>query len=207
MFDIDGTLVQSYDFDSECFISAVKEVVGVNINSDWSSYAHVTDAGILNEILESKGISDRQAICSEVKNVFIHKIEEQININPVREIEGASFFLEHLKSINYIALSFATGGWYETATLKLQAAGIDFWDIPIASSNDHFDRVEIMKIAASRAAKDTAYSCTYFGDGSWDKQACEQLDYKFVLVGKKVKHKPNIINFKLINEAMACIGL
>ncbi len=207
MFDIDGTLVQSYDLDSECFISAVKEVVGVDINSDWSTYANVTDAGILNEILESKGISDKQAICKEVKSVFIQKIKEKIILNPVREIAGASLFLQHLKSLDYIALSFATGGSQETATLKLLAAGIDFSGIPIASSNDHFKREEIMKIAASRAIKEAACSFTYFGDGSWDKKACEQLGFNFVLVGSKIKHQPNINYYKQIDKVMTCIGL
>lgn len=29
MFDIDGTLVESYDFDSICFVDAVHDVLGV----------------------------------------------------------------------------------------------------------------------------------------------------------------------------------
>ena len=202
MFDIDGTLVQSYDLDSECFISAVKEVVGVDINSDWSTYANVTDAGILNETLESKGISDKRGIFEKVKSVFIQKIKEKINVNSVREIAGASLFLKHLKSLDDITLSFSTGGWQETAILKLLAAGIDFSDIPIASSNDHFKRVEIMKIAASRTTKDATCSFTYFGDGSWDKKACEELGFNFVLVGNKIKHQPNINNFKQIDKVM-----
>lgn len=49
MFDIDGTLIESDDFDSECFTEAVKEVTGFDIDTDWSRYEHVTDAGILNE--------------------------------------------------------------------------------------------------------------------------------------------------------------
>jgi beta-phosphoglucomutase-like phosphatase (HAD superfamily) len=37
MFDIDGTLIESADFDSECFTEAVKEVTGFDIDTD--SYA------------------------------------------------------------------------------------------------------------------------------------------------------------------------
>lgn len=31
MFDIDGTLVESYDFDSICFVDAVHDVLGVRL--------------------------------------------------------------------------------------------------------------------------------------------------------------------------------
>jgi phosphoglycolate phosphatase-like HAD superfamily hydrolase len=207
MFDIDGTLIQSYEFDSECFVSAVKEVVGIEICSDWSTYMHVTDAGILDEILDSHEVSDKQEIHNEVKNVFIKKTQERINIKPVQEVLGASSFLEFMKSMDNVVLSLATGGWYESAVLKLKSAGIDFCDIPIASSNDSFIRTEIMKISASKANIENSLSHTYFGDGSWDKKASEEIGYNFVLVGNRLEHKPNITNFKSINRVMACIGL
>lgn len=207
MFDIDGTLLQSYDVDSECFVSAVKEVAGIEISSDWSNYAHVTDAGILDEILESNEVPDRQIIYNEVKSVFIQKIQERINIKPVQEVIGASSFLKFLNTMDDVVVSLATGGWYESAILKLRSAGINIDGLPIASSNDSSIRTEIMKIATSRAIMGNSYSCTYFGDGSWDKKASEQLGYNFILVGSKLKHKPSIINFKPINEIVAYIGL
>jgi phosphoglycolate phosphatase-like HAD superfamily hydrolase len=207
MFDIDGTLVKSYDFDAECFVSAVKEVSGIDVSSDWSTYMHVTNTGILDEILDSNRVSNKQVIHNEIKSVFIQKIQKRIDKNPVLEVPGASSFLELLKSMDNIIVSLATGGWYESAALKLKSAGINFSDIPIASSNDDFMRTEIMKISALRATMNSPCSCTYFGDGNWDKMACEQLGYNFVLVGNKLEHKPNIIDFEPINEAVACIGL
>jgi hypothetical protein len=104
-------------------------------------------------------------------------------------------------------VSLATGGWYESAVLKLRSAGINFDGISIASSNDSSIRTEIMKIATSRTTKGNECQCTYFGDGIWDKRATEKLGYNFVLVGNKLVHKPNINNFKSQNEVMACIGL
>ena len=52
MFDIDETLIKSYNFDSECFVEAIKETTGIEIDSDWKNYKHVTDTGILNEFFE-----------------------------------------------------------------------------------------------------------------------------------------------------------
>ena len=37
MFDVDGTLIQSYGFDETCFVAAVKEVTGVDLVSDWET--------------------------------------------------------------------------------------------------------------------------------------------------------------------------
>ena len=53
--------------------------------------------------------------------------------NPISEIKGASSFLSQLKNNNQVVVSIATGGWYESAVLKLQYANIDFEGIPIVS--------------------------------------------------------------------------
>lgn len=35
----------------------------------------------------------------------------------------------------------------------------------------------------------------YFGDAEWDKAACEELGFQFVLVGKRTTHQPSIDDF------------
>jgi len=78
-----------------------------------------------------------------------------------------------------VSLSIATGGWEETALLKLQSAGIDVSGIPIASSNDHYARIEIMKMARVKASACESFPVTYFGDAAWDQKACRELGYNF----------------------------
>ncbi len=206
MFDIDGTLIQSYDFDSGCFVAAVKDVIGTSIDQDWGHYKHVTDSGILNQIIKENGLHEQEVeVTNLVKSNFIQKIEAGLKEEPAREIPGASSFLAHLDKMNNIVVSFATGGWSESATLKLKSAGINFPNIPIASSNDHFSRTEIMKIAVTRTKSDCMIPITYFGDGEWDKKACQELGYNFVLVGERVRHNQKIEDYKLVNELMAYI--
>ncbi|WP_017220103.1 HAD family hydrolase [Moritella dasanensis] len=207
MFDIDGTLIESYDFDSECFNEAVKEVTGFDIDTNWARYKHVTDAGILNEFFNEKNIKNTNTVTENIKNVFLTKIQTRVDEKPIREITGASTFIANLKELDDVVISFATGGWYESAVLKLKSAGIDISDIPIASSNDHYSRIEIMKIAEKRAVKEVRLSFTYFGDGSWDLKACKELGVNFVLVGDKLEHHQSIKNFEKKNEAFAYIGL
>lgn len=51
MFDIDGTLVDSNGFDGALFARAVREELGVPVDTTWQSYRHVTDSGVLEELL------------------------------------------------------------------------------------------------------------------------------------------------------------
>lgn len=60
MFDIDGTLVESYDFDASCFVQAVQNVLDICIDTDWSKYVHVTDSGILDEIISTHCIGGQR---------------------------------------------------------------------------------------------------------------------------------------------------
>ncbi|GAK86809.1 hypothetical protein JCM19238_4417 [Vibrio ponticus] len=54
MLDVDGTLIQSYEFDEQCFIDAVYETTGLKILNDWHNYPNVTDRGILKTSLSDK---------------------------------------------------------------------------------------------------------------------------------------------------------
>ncbi|MBL1417584.1 MAG: HAD family hydrolase [Moritella sp.] len=207
MFDIDGTLVESYDFDARCLSEAVKEATNIDIDTNWARYKHVTDAGILNEFFEENNIRDTGTIAADIKQIFLTKIKTRIAKKPLNEISGASTFIAKLKALDNVVISFATGGWHESAVLKLESAGIDFSEIPIASSNDHHARIEIMKIAEKMAVANNNLSFTYFGDGSWDLKACEELGVNFVLVGDKLEYNQSIKDFSTVGEAFAYIGL
>ncbi|MGY0216535.1 HAD family hydrolase [Endozoicomonadaceae bacterium StTr2] len=208
MFDIDGTLVQSCEMDEACYIEAVADVLGHTLNPDWNSYQHVTDAGILDQHLKHSGLlAHRDDIHRQVKQQFTEKVRFQLERRPAVEIVGASAFLTRLRGIDNISLSIATGGWEQTARLKLQSAGIDITGIPLASSDDHFSRIEIMKIAARRSGAGASVHKTYFGDGSWDKQACQTLGYNFVLVGEKIAHSQQIPDYSQIETAVHFAGI
>ncbi len=199
MFDIDGTLVKSSIFDEECYLKAANNVLGLKISSDWAEYSHTTDAGILNDVIIKYGIQgDMTEIQQEFKIEFENLISEYIdkNSNEVCQIAGASEFIQYLNSLNNVQVAVATGGWRETAELKLKAADISISDCTFASSSDHYSRTEIMKIAELRVGNEKPFlSKTYFGDGIWDKQASEDLNYRFVAVGNRINCKNQITDF------------
>ncbi len=57
IFDIDGTLVESSGFEDDLYVAAVRDVLGdVCIRKTWNTYRHVTDTGILLQIMEENRI-------------------------------------------------------------------------------------------------------------------------------------------------------
>ena len=207
MFDVDGTLVDSFGFDGDCFVAAVESVLGLRPDDDWTRYTHTSDAGILDQLIDEAGrAEDRTALHDAARLAFTERIGNRLASQPAEALPGAIEFLAQLRRIDHVSLSIATGGWRDTARLKLESAGIDINDLPLASSSDHVARVEIMR-HARRLGGDTQAPVTYFGDGEWDRRACAELGFDFVLVGSRTRHSQQIDDFIDVERTLALIGL
>jgi len=184
VFDIDGTLLDSSGIDSRLYIESIKTILGeVKLRPDWSDYEHVTDQGVLRDIIRDNGLSRERELISQVKRVFLQSIAEHLRTQgPFREIPGARRFVRALNQSSEMRVAYATGGWTHSAKLKLESAGFPLDDLPLASSDDHDDRVSIMRSAAARFPESTN-RVIYFGDAIWDQRACEELGWQFVAVG------------------------
>ena len=63
IFDIDGTLVESSGFEDNLYVAAVRDVLGdVCIRKTWNTYSHVTDTGILRQIMEENRIQGEDTV-------------------------------------------------------------------------------------------------------------------------------------------------
>ncbi len=207
MFDIDGTLVQSYEFDEACFLAAVKTVTGIDLINDWDNYPHITDRGILQTFIERQAPHEvLESLEKRVKAVFIGNVKEHLKQYPAKEVSGAKAFVKRLSDDETFAVSFATGGWGETAILKLESAGFDTDLLNIKSSNDHHSRTEIMTLAMLQVADkhfdSQNHNFTYFGDAQWDIQACDQLGVNLVIVGNRVSHYQTIEDFSDMSKSL-----
>ena len=81
-----------------------------------------------------------------------------------------------------LSSAIATGGWRESAQLKLDAAGLNRFGIPLATSDDAPDRKDIMRIVLGHPG--TGFdSITCYGDGALARIASQQLGWNFVAVG------------------------
>jgi beta-phosphoglucomutase-like phosphatase (HAD superfamily) len=184
LFDIDGTLIESMTVDTELYLASISEVLGpVRFRSALDDYQHVTDNGILAQVLDDNGYPFDERAAAAIKSIFVDKIERHIETaGPFSTIHGAIEFFERTRASDRRRVAIATGGWRESARLKLLSAGFDIDGIPLVTSDDAWSRIEIMETALARLDGDFE-SVTYFGDAEWDRQACYSLGWNFVAVG------------------------
>ena len=199
VFDVDGTLVESDEFDGVLYARAVRDVLDIEVDEEWSTYRHVTDSGILDEILDRHTVEiDRSVAHASVKKAFVALVRDYLNDRNGRlpEIPGARAFVNRLIAHPKVCVAVATGGWRETAAMKLRAIGLDPETLTLSSGSDAISRVEIMQIAAQRAlAGRPADRETYFGDGPWDRDASRQMDWDFIGIGPDVEHGSGFDDF------------
>ena len=191
MFDIDGTLTQSCGVDSRCYVDALLEVLGIeSIDTDWSTYRHTTDSGIAEEIITKQlGRPAREEELAAVKTSFVQRLQLALDNDPAecQANAGAQEILEWINNQPRFCFAVATGGWSESARIKLANAGLKVADNIFASSDDAVSREGIMRIAEERAH--SAYnvnkfdSITYVGDAVWDLKASQACNYSFIGVG------------------------
>ncbi len=209
-FDLDGTLVSSSEFDGELYAQAIQDVLGVKPSSDWSRYRNVSDSGILDEILERiSDIDERIRLGQEVRSTFVDRTYRLVANRPglIKEVPGARALLESLQQSPNVRVCVATGGWAETASLKLRAIGLDPMRFAMATGSDAIKRTDIMRLAESRATNEQITRRTYFGDGVWDQRAAAELGYQFVAVGNRVDHPDAFFDLRDTERILAHLGV
>jgi beta-phosphoglucomutase-like phosphatase (HAD superfamily) len=210
MFDVDGTLVDSNGFDGRLYAQAVREVLDVIVDETWASYANVTDSGILEQILRLREFGrPLDELRSTVKRRFVELTRDYLERHPgdVSEVAGAQAIIETLRALPGVRVAVATGGWTETALLKLRHVGVNVQAVAIATACDGLERTQIMRLAAQRAMPGVIPSkATYFGDGAWDKRASAELGYRFIAIGRSVENDLCFDDFSDREAVLACLS-
>lgn len=184
IFDIDGTLLQSAAVDDDIYRDSVRAVIGgAKLRESLHDYEHISDSGILAEIFSDSGLAYDDDLANAVTRHFVASLESWTRDNGAFvEVPGAGEALRKLKSSESYAVGIATGGWRESAELKLRLAGMLDDEIPLATSSDAVERTAIMQHALDRLGSGFD-SVTYYGDGAWDEAASKALGWRFVAVG------------------------
>ena len=188
MFDIDGTLTETMKVDEECFVRSFEHIFGlVNIDTDWSHYPHTTDPGIFNDVFTSRtGRTPTAQDVSQFRQHFIQLLGATSSQSPFAPVAGARRLLSRLAQGGSHRASLATGGWRDSARLKMASAGMCFDAHPAATADDALDRESIMRLSMQRAAEryGESFACTvYVGDGVWDARACRSVGIPFIGIG------------------------
>lgn len=113
MFDLDGTLVDSTNIDSECYLQALVDVFEFDldkIDRNWGNYPHITDAGILQTLCQTE--LSRNPTLLEIKAYqqrFLNLLNIAVSNQPLQEILGATNILHYLENAPNYAIAIATG--------------------------------------------------------------------------------------------------
>ena len=187
IFDIDGTLTETTKVDEECFVRSLADVCGFHdVDTDWLGYQHATDSGIFQEIYEARaGRLPSLIEISRFRQHFVGLLAETSSKTPFASVTGASLLLSRLAGSAEHRVALATGGWRDSARIKMASAGLRYDDYPAASSDDALDRESIIRLSMRRAAEwHGGFShVVYIGDGIWDARACRSMDIPFIGIG------------------------
>ena len=190
MFDIDGTLTASFDLDSVTFVDALGDVFGFrDVSDDWGRYPHVTDSGILDEVFHSRlGRAPSAAETTLMQSHFTALLTERVAAaGGILPTPGAGPVLARLLASPNHAVSYASGGWRETALFKLRSAGLPTENVPGAFSDDDPSREGICRVSQQRAEALHGRSFSrvvYVGDGVWDARTSRNLGFSFIGIGR-----------------------
>lgn len=192
ILDIDGTLMPSQQVDNRCYWQAVFEHFGEEPRTlDLHDFEHVTDGGILREWMQRQ--HGREATAAEMAAIRQRFLElvMQAHASASHAFDASPGLVEWLEqrlAEQGRCVAIATGGWGHTARFKLEAAGLDRFRLPLASSDDGDSRQAIMQQALRQlpaAAGGTAtlpgsQPVCYIGDGVWDLRAALGLGWDFI---------------------------
>jgi phosphoglycolate phosphatase-like HAD superfamily hydrolase len=187
IFDLDGTLLDTNAVDSGCFVAAWRDELGIDCSdAEWSSFAHVTDGGIAEELLTRAGIGDREDALRRVQRRFIQLLERAAAADAAafRPIRGARELIGHLPRVGW-HVAVATGAWKASAEVKLRAAGMT--GVPLAACDGAASREEIVRRAIENAPAQCGCRVharvVLIGDAPWDVRTARRLSLPFVGVG------------------------
>lgn len=189
IFDIDGTLAQSYDLDTDSYNQTLSAYLNRSLDGfDWHHFTHVTDSGITQDLI-------KQTFNRIPKTGELEEIEEKFAQNfvammadrgRVTATNGALNLIQKLENIDNINIGVATGSWRKLAKIKLDSIGLGKLYSRTLTSSEGIERETILQKAIDQFQGDG--DVWYFGDGVWDQRTCENLKINFIGVGPKLKN-------------------
>ncbi len=190
IFDLDGTLVRSYELDGACFVAAFHDALGIaDVDTDWAHYDHVTDPGIAAQIIRERRSREPSACeLARLQSAFCARLAEAAGRDGAyAALPGAAGLLAALRARPDWALALATGGWRATARFKIGRSGLDLDDVPAAFGEDGPSRQAIVGAAIARArghagVDDFAHRVC-IGDGVWDLRTATSLGLPCIGIG------------------------
>ncbi|MEK7766054.1 MAG: hypothetical protein AAB368_07425, partial [bacterium] len=174
VFDIDGTLIDTRQTDTDaCFFAVVRAVTGLDgLREDGTSYPGATSAAIFDVIIRKaygrpSTMEDTAAFQSRLGTAMRARYLDGRRLPPMA---GAGELLGRLMAGDAWRVAVATGNWDDEARVKLASARLPLERAPIATSSDHAARKDILALAVGRAKAHYGASllvCALEGVAGW----------------------------------------
>src|ERR1041385_2243299 len=111
MFDIDGTLTETFQVDEECYVQALKDVFSFSeVSTDWSSYKHTSDSGILGELVHARlgrSVKDSERVAFQARFMALLTAAALVRTDCFHPVRGAKELLQKLAGNSNYAISLA----------------------------------------------------------------------------------------------------
>ncbi|MAQ14681.1 MAG: hypothetical protein CMN30_07780 [Sandaracinus sp.] len=178
VFDLDGTLCRSAALDTAGLVAATREVWGIDLDTDWGSYADVSDEGIAREsFTRFRGRPPTAPELRELRDALAGRIEASLTERPAacEPVPGARAAIDALRQVGWCVV-VATGCWARSAEAKLRHAGLG--ELSVFGSDGRPRRVDIVR--AALASVGPTEGQVLVGDALWDAATARALGLPFV---------------------------
>src|ERR1051325_1111722 len=99
IFDLDGTLLETNEVDSECYAAACRDELDVDLSAIvWSEFTHITDSAIAEELLMRSPKHVDAGVLERMKLGFLELLSRAAASSPqrFRAVAGAESLLPRL---------------------------------------------------------------------------------------------------------------
>lgn len=191
IFDVDGTLTNTYYADDDCYKRALDHVLPAhNLTNYWEGCAHATDSAVADFVFQRLfQRSPNASELEELQSTFVRLLQEKQQTTPrfFEEIPGAGKVLKTLQAKPQV-VGVATGGWHRPAHFKLNTANIDLSGVHFIGSDDHFAKLDFTQALIDRTSAKLAVDferIIYVGDSVYDFKTAQALGLEFIGIDHK----------------------
>lgn len=185
IFDIDGTLTQTFHSLDNSYIRALSRFIDIDHDYQYHKECpHPTDEGVFQVLFEKHTSrkpteEDRNRMQDQFLVELMHKYRHSPSF--FEEVPGAARFIRELQDEEDIVVAVATGNWERVARFKLELAGIDHLKLELIGSDDYHDKESFTRALIERLQQKHDFDAiTYVGDSMYDYHTTRALGINFI---------------------------
>jgi len=216
LYDIDGTLITTGGAGVRALNRAFARLYKIEDAFRDIPMAGKTDIQIMKEGLISHGLKDLNGNLSDMQEMYLRFLKEEIN-NPMRSLKpGIMESIEMFRGMG-MALGLLTGNLEKGAGIKLAAFGLNGYFADGAFGSDHEDRDMLLPIAikkfSGRGLDFLPQDCVVIGDTPRDVRCAKIHGARAIAVATGPYSKEELLDtgadivLGTMQERGSCMGL